>query len=401
MNRLLQRALFGRKVFFCGAFGRTMLLCAVACWLAYVPHGLAQPERLLLTMSKPNNPADLTDLAHFKQWQQQARRHYRQALLWQDFPPVQATLLASQSHAAAGAAGPDTTASSYRIEHYRLQLTSQTATQAYLLVPKHSRGGVLLLHDHGAEFSIGKEKWLRQAPFATSEQQEKAHAWQQRYFQGHAIANELAAQGYTVLVADSIGFSSHHPLAYSDQQQLASHLLASGHSLAGLAAAEDLQLATFLRQQIGEKKPLVSIGFSMGAFRAWQVAALSTDVDAAAAVCWFGRWQDLTIAGGNLDKGQTAFYFLHPGLNQQFDLPDLLSLIAPRPLYLINGAQDRLFDVQSVQAGYHQLAPAWQLFQASNALTTELWSEATHEFNERQQHQVWQWLAQVTSGQRL
>lgn len=391
MDRLTQRLRFGCKV----------LLYGATWWMSCVMPCQAQPERLLLTMPTPSNPAVLDDLAQFKLWQQQARTAYRQALLWQDFPPVQATLLASQPHADTPPSAAHEGDVSYRIEHYQLQLTRQTATQAYLLVPEHSRGGVLLLHDHGAEFSIGKEKWLQQAPFATPEQQQRAQAWQQRYFQGHAIANELAAQGYTVLVADSVGFSSHQALAYTDQQQLASHLLATGHSLAGLAAAEDLQLARFLRQQIGPNKHLVSIGFSMGAFRAWQVAALSEDVDAAAAICWFGRWQDLIVAGGNLDKGQTAFYFLHPGLNQQFELPDLLSLIAPRPLYLINGGQDRLFDLSSVQAGYRQLAPAWQLYQASNALTTELWSEATHEFNQRQQQQVWLWLAQLTSSKRL
>lgn len=423
----------------------------------------ASASRFFIAMPAASDPAPTTDAARFRVWQQQARAVYRAALLWPNLPKVQAQLLRSEQVSAtavtptqtmtsnapviasaygemplrktaeitadvtAKASAKGTAAAGVVRELYQLQLTEHSRTNAYLLRPPQVRAGVLLLHDHGAFFAIGKEKWLAAPPQALAQRSSAtspsrtpspadtassadtathsntpespwpaALRWQAKYFDGHAIADELAAQGYLVLVADSVGFGEHGQLQYAEQQQLAAHLLATGHSLAGLAAVEDLQLAAFLRSQLGADKPLISLGFSMGAFRAWQVAALSDEVDASAAICWFGRWQDMVQAGSNLDKGQTAFYFLHPGLNARYDIPDLVSMAAPKPLYLINGGQDALMPVDGVLHGYRQLQQVWRLLDAEAQLRTELWSEAGHRFSAAQQQQVWQWLQQIS-----
>ena len=436
-------------------------------------------SRFFIAMPAASDPAPTSDAARFRVWQQQARAVYRAALLWPNLPKVQVQLLRSEQVSATAVTPTQTMTSNAPViasaygelplrktaevtadvtakasakgtaavgvvrELYQLQLTEHSRTNAYLLRPPQVRAGVLLLHDHGAFFAIGKEKWLAAPPQALAQRSSatapshtpssvhtpsSAHTpspadtassadtatqsntpespwpaalrWQAKYFDGHAIADELAAQGYLVLVADSVGFGEHGQLQYAEQQQLAAHLLATGHSLAGLAAVEDLQLAAFLRSQLGADKPLISLGFSMGAFRAWQVAALSDEVDASVAICWFGRWQDMVQAGSNLDKGQTAFYFLHPGLNARYDIPDLVSLAAPKPLYLINGGQDALMPVDGVLHGYRQLQQVWRLLDAETQLRTELWSEAGHRFSAAQQQQVWQWLQQISETPR-
>lgn len=436
---------------------------------AMSPVASSPASRFFIAMPAASDPAPTTDAARFRVWQQQARAVYRAALLWPNPPKVQAQLLRSEQVSAtavtptqtvtgntaviasaygemplrktAVASAKGTEAAGFVRELYQLQLTEHSRTNAYLLRPPQVRAGVLLLHDHGAFFAIGKEKWLAAPPQALAQRSSattpshtpssvhtpsSAHTqspsdtvsspatpnntaespwpaasrWQAKYFDGHAIADELAAQGYLVLVADSVGFGEHGQLQYAEQQQLAAHLLATGHSLAGLAAVEDLQLAAFLRSQLGGDKPLISLGFSMGAFRAWQVAALSDEVDASAAICWFGRWQDMVQAGSNLDKGQTAFYFLHPGLNARYDIPDLVSMAAPKPLYLINGGQDALMPVDGVLHGYRQLQQVWRLLGAEAQLRTELWSEAGHRFSAAQQQQVWQWLHEVSGTPR-
>lgn len=410
----------------------TLAICA---WLWLLP--TQAKANLWLDVAPVQHPAPLTDANSLRAWQQQQRQVYREALLWDDYPTVHATLRKQQrlslptatpvvEPVAIATAGPDThsetkpapapvdtsvtatlapaaaatktSSASYQVSWLTLQLTGQTQTEAVLLTPPVIRGAVLLLHDHGAFFSLGKEKWLP-ATLLPESQQADARRWQHKYFSGAAVAERLVAQGYLVLAADSPGFSSRGALRYDAQQQLASHLFATGHSLAGLAAAEDRQLARYLKQQLQQLAPgkkLISLGFSMGAFRAWQVAALEPDVDAAVAVSWFGRWQDLIFPGSNLDKGQSSFYFLHPGLNRQLDIPDLVSLIAPRPLYLLQGGQDPLFPAASVQAASRQLQQVWQLLGAEQALRTELWSEGKHEFPDAQQQQVLAWLNDLT-----
>jgi len=437
------------------------------------PVASSPASRFFIAMPAASDPAPTTDAARFRVWQQQARAVYRTALLWPNLPKVQAQLLRSEQVSAtvvtptqaasanapviasaygelplrktseitadvtAKASAKGTAAAGVVRELYQLQLTEHSRTNAYLLRPPQVRAAVLLLHDHGAFFAIGKEKWLAAPPQALAQRSSAtspshtpspvhtpspadtassadtathsntaespwpaALRWQAKYFDGHAIADELAAQGYLVLVADSVGFGEHGQMQYAEQQQLAAHLLATGHSLAGLAAVEDLQLAAFLRSQLGADKPLISLGFSMGAFRAWQVAALSDEVDASAAICWFGRWQDMVQVGSNLDKGQTAFYFLHPGLNARYDIPDLVSIAAPKPLYMINGGQDALMPVDGVLHGYRQLQQVWRLLDAEAQLRTELWSEAGHRFSAAQQQQVWQWLQQISETPR-
>ncbi|WP_337881312.1 alpha/beta fold hydrolase [Rheinheimera sp.] len=360
-----------------------MLLCALLLQLALVQPGPDTSFAATPTLLVPAKKAESSWQApqNFSAWQQQQKQRYRAALLWPDDAPATGQLHHTEER------------DGYQLEYWQVQLTSQTHSQAIVLRPARPIGAVLLLHDHGAFFAIGKEKYFRPTDRA---QLALAQPWVDKYFSGVFIGDELARQGYLVLAADSPGFASRGPISYDQQQQLAANLLAAGHSLAGLAAYEDMQLAGFLRQQLhNASQPIISLGFSMGAFRAWQVAALSDHVNAAVAACWFNSWPALLSSGSNLAKGQSSFYFLHPGLNSQLDIADLVSLAAPKPLYLLNGGQDPLMPADAVLKGYHQLKQAWQQAGAAEKLRTELWTEAKHEFHLAQQQQVWAWLREL------
>jgi len=315
-------------------------------------------------------------------WQQQQRQFYLDALL----APEPATLAPADLLR-------QEDRGNYKAELWHIPLSGISHSKALLLTPKNQpiKAAVLLLHDHGAYFVIGKEKMIR--PFADSAFKKAAKDWVDKYYGGQFIGDELAAQGYLVLAADTSGFGERGPIQYEQQQQLAANLLATGHSLSGLSAYEDMQLARFLAQRPDvPKDKIAAIGFSMGAYRAWQVAALSEHIQAAAAICWFNTYQQLLQPDANLTKGQSSFYMLHPGLASQLDIPDHVSLMAPKALYLINGGQDPLMPVQGVIQGQQQLKKVWQAFGAEPALRTEIWTEARHEFN--QQQQVWSWLDQ-------
>ncbi|MDR7122595.1 alpha/beta fold hydrolase [Rheinheimera soli] len=317
-------------------------------------------------------------------WQQQQRQFYLDALL----APAATTLAAPQRL-------QQEDRGSYQAELWQIPLSSISHSKALLLTPKSQpiKAAVLLLHDHGAYFVIGKEKMI--LPFAGSAFKTEAQHWVNKHYSGRFIGDELAEQGYLVLAADTLGFGERGPVLYEQQQQLAANLLATGHSLSGLSAYEDMQLAQFLAQRPHVPKGKVAaIGFSMGAYRAWQVAALSEHIQAAAAICWFNTYQHLVQPGQNLTKGQSSFYLLHPGLARQLDIADQVSLMAPKALYLINGGQDPLMPVQGVIEGHSQLKKVWQAHQAEQTLRTEIWTEARHEFNQQQQQQVWLWLEQ-------
>lgn len=217
---------------------------------------------------------------------------------------------------------------------------------------------VLALHDHGARFDIGKEKLVR--PLGESP---SAQAWAQRYFDGRFVGDALVEAGFAVLAIDALGWGGRSApgFARDDQQALANHLLQLGHSWAGVIASDDLRAHRWLREQPGIDAARVAVlGFSMGALRAWQLAAVEGTVQACVAAHWMCTREGLLRPGEHTLVGQSAFSMVHPGLAAELDHPDVAALIAPRPLMLFGSPQDRLFPWDAVQHAWAHVARAWE-----------------------------------------
>lgn len=326
---------------------------------------------------------DNTRFEHIGQWKNHARAVLRQSLLWPDNPVAFSPQLTDTEQR-----------QGYRAERWLIQLTAESRVPVILLIPESLTTPapvMLLLHDHGAFFDIGKEKMIR--PFKHSPQQGVAQRWADKYFSGRFIGDELAAQGYLVVAADSFGWGERGPLAFEQQQALAANFMLMGRSLAGMVAYEDLRLVDFIRQlPQADTQRIGVLGFSMGAFKAWQLAALTDDIKATVAVAWMNSWQQLVVPGNNALKGQSAFYMLHPGLNAKLDIADVAAIAAPAAMLLINGEKDTLMPVKGVQQAYQQLRQIWQQYNADDKLDTVLWPQYGHEFSAEQQQAAFAFL---------
>lgn len=87
------------------------------------------------------------------------------------------------------------------------QLPYGPPTEAFFLTPLNVKGklpGVLALHDHGANKYFGKQKIVNNG----KEQHPMMVSHKEEYYSGKAWANELAKQGYAVLVNDTFTFES-------------------------------------------------------------------------------------------------------------------------------------------------------------------------------------------------
>jgi len=266
---------------------------------------------------------------------------------------------------------------------------------AFLLTPKGSGPfpAALFLHDHGSKFDIGKEKfvetWNDDARLNSSKQ------WSHTFFTDRFPGDELAKRGYVVLSIDALGWGDRSVSGFTtnSQQALAANLFNLGSSFAGIIALEDLRASKFLasRSQV-DKTRVAAIGFSMGAFRAWQVTALSDAITAGIADCWMGTMKGLMVPGNNQLKGQSAFAMLHPYISRYLDYPDIAAISAPKPLLVYAGGKDTLFPLASVKDAFATLHAVWKANHAEDKLETKIWPEKGHTFTSDMQEASFDWL---------
>ncbi|WP_200800721.1 dienelactone hydrolase family protein [Agrobacterium sp. DSM 25558] len=271
-------------------------------------------------------------------------------------------------------------------------LTNDSRVVSLLLMPKGTGPfpAAVMYHDHGSMFDIGKEKliesWDDKARLKTSK------TWAERFFSGRYPGDELARRGYAVLATDALGWADRGPLAYDAQQALAANFFNMGSSLAGLMAFEDTRAADFLASlpQVDQQR-LAAVGFSMGAFRAWQAAALSDRIKATVAVNWMATAKGLMVPGNNQLRGGSAWHMTHPGLLQYLDHPDVASLAAPNPMLIFAGAADTLFPPALVKDAFEKMRSVWEAWNALDRLETKLWPGG-HVFTADQQDYAYDWL---------
>jgi dienelactone hydrolase len=291
---------------------------------------------------------------------------------------------------------PGPQADAYTGELVTLSLTRHERVRGALLTP-HGTGplpAVLLLHDHGSRFDIGKEKLVR--PWYDDTRLASAQDWADQHFSGRFLGDELARRGYVVLCLDALGWGDRGPITYDQQQALASNLYHLGSSLAGLMAREDSRAAGFLAglDRVDARR-VAAVGFSMGAYRAWQTAALSDHIAAAASVCWMTGLKEMMVPGNNTLRGQSSYYMLHPGLPRFLDFPDVAGIAAPRPMLFFNGGLDPLFPADGVRVAYDKLRAVWRSCRAEQRLWLKTWPDLGHVFTHRMQDEVFAWLDAV------
>ncbi|MEV5428646.1 dienelactone hydrolase family protein [Streptomyces sp. NPDC052701] len=287
----------------------------------------------------------------------------------------------------------------YTRELVTVSLTRYERVRGALLTPRGPGPfpAVLLLHDHGARFDIGKEKLVR--PWYDDTRLASARAWADRCFSGRFVGDELARRGHVVLCLDALGWGDRGPVAYDQQQALASNLHHLGSSLAGLMAREDERAAAFLAGlDRVDRRRVAAVGFSMGAYRAWQTAALSDHVAAAASVCWMTGLKEMMVPGNNTLRGHSAYCTLHPGLARHLDIPDVASIAAPRPMLFFHGGRDPLFPADGVRVAHDRLRAVWRSRHAGERLRLKTWPDLGHVFTDRMQDEVFAWLDEVLAG---
>lgn len=242
---------------------------------------------------------------------------------------------------------------------------------AYLLCPKNLKGpapAILALHDHSGRFYYGKEKIVdhkKTPPFVE---------WFQKFRYGcRGFASYLAEQGYVVLCPDTLGWGDRRFLdiswlgahrtdlaAYEEESDAyllefdkiwascESRLLEAinffGATYMGIVSWDDRRSLHYLASlpEVDESR-LGCVGLSLGGYRTAFVGAMEEMVRCTCIVGYMTKFEDL--APKRCPGGWGV-----PGLYNRLPYPDLVSLVAPRPLMLLNCENDGLFDLTTVDA---------------------------------------------------
>lgn len=308
-----------------------------------------------------------SDIREFGLWRSAARNKLREEML---MPPPPAKNYDMEVVAEQQRKG-------YKARKLSLNINAWSKAEAYELVPDGDGPfpAILLLHDHGGHFSIGKEKMIR--PFEVPDSVLKdADEWCHRCYGDQFVGDYLASQGYVVLSVDAPFWGDRGVkggTTWDYYKYIAGNFMMLGRNISAWMNFEDVYAADFMATLPEvDKDRLGCMGFSMGAYRAWMLSALTDKVKCGVAVCWMHTTEYQINREYGLKKHE-EWANLIPGIRRYMDYPHIASIACPKPMLFINGEQDKLFPPVSVNKAFKIMHDVWNSQNAGEMLETELW----------------------------
>jgi dienelactone hydrolase len=303
--------------------------------------------------------------------------------------------------------------SDYIEEYLTFQTTPDLRVPAFVLIPKNVKlpaPGIVALHDHGGFYLWGKEKLLEsegEHPVLTK--------YRCDYYSCNSIVRDLARQGYVVIVIDMFYWGERRmildddPPAFRDrpstmpdeqiaefnrrsqqsEQLVARSLFTAGISWPGVMLWDDIRTVDYLCQRPEvDKRRVACVGLSVGGYRSLMLAALDERIKTAVSV-GFMKSDRYQIRRNVINSTGLTFHLV--GLFRYLDLPDITTLIAPRPVLFINGSRDTLFNQEGLKAAYQKIGQCYEKAGAPGHQVCRLY-DAPHQFNAEMQAEAWQFI---------
>lgn len=262
----------------------------------------------------------------------------------------------------------------YRIE-YNQNAYSRVA--AYVLVPEGDGPfpAINMLHDHGGHLFIGKEKMIR--PIGEdSVVVADADSWAEKIYGGQYVGDFFARNGYIVFSSDAPMWGERGREEGVDRSKydiICGNMMMLGRDLSAFMTYDDIA-ATEMLASLPKVDPerIGCMGCSMGAYRAWMLAALCPIIKAGASVCWMTVTNvQMSVKDGKKEYG--GFANCIPALRQYLDYPHIASLACPNAMLFINGSQDHLFPVDGTETAFSIMRDVWESQGQGDKLQTEIW----------------------------
>ncbi|MBU5351285.1 alpha/beta hydrolase family protein [Paenibacillus silvae] len=207
------------------------------------------------------------------------------------------------------------------------------------------------------------------------------------------FAVALVKRGYVVAAPELLGFGDRRleedrdaPPGASSCTKIAAHLLMAGQTLAGHRVYETTRVLDYLstRPDVDSHR-IGSMGISGGGL----VTAFTAALDERCQVAVVSGYAS-TFHGSILDRNHCLDNYI-PGILQEAELPDIIGLIAPRPLFLEIGSEDLVFPLHSAREAHERLKKIYKHAGAEQALDADYF-DGGHEISGAK---AYDWLGQV------
>lgn len=242
---------------------------------------------------------------------------------------------------------------------------------SWLLIPKDisfPAPAIICLHQHAGEYYMGKDELVGISGDDSTQ----------------FYAKELAERGYITFTIDARCFGER-----IDNESKADYLSRwIGRPLLGMVVWDDIRSIDYLltRKEVDPKR-IGCIGHSLGGTRAVYLAALDDRIKVTVISCYVSSYKSLIKYG--LFNGPSSTWL--PGILSYADCQEVLSLIAPRPLLIINAKSDETVPIEGTLKTYNSVYRIYRILEAANKIK-KIIIEGRHSFSQQIHEETYQWI---------
>jgi dienelactone hydrolase len=305
-------------------------------------------------------------------------------------------------------------------EFIREKIVFSTSPQfrvpAYVHLPKNLKGkvpAVVDLHSHGGMFMFGKEKVIDFGANHPTMVGYHERNYGGRPTTGRPTTTELVKRGYVVITIDAFMFGERRVWLAEDQQlgwdrakmtpevidqlnrkcrgkesTLAKSLIYAGICWPGIITWDDMRTVDYLitRPEVDPQR-IGCLGVSLGGWRTIFLAGLDERIAVACVVGFMSTVEPM------IERHIDTHSFAHfvPGLHQHLDLPDVVSMLAPKPLLVQQCKQDGLFPLGGMEASVAKLAAIYEKAGVRDKFSGRFY-DVPHRFDVAMQDEAFAWL---------